>query len=205
MSLRLDIHLHTSRYSGDSQLAPEKLIEKAVATGLDGVVITEHHHIWDPNELAELVEAGPAPGFILLSGFEYTSSAGDILIYGLEPDRCKEFEPWKLTPGEAVDKAHELGAACVAAHPTRLGLGFDEKIFNLPLDGIEVASCNLTDNEQRLASKLAVDLGILAVAGSDAHELKNTGKYATEFSGPVSNLAQLTDSLKQGMLKVYSV
>jgi predicted metal-dependent phosphoesterase TrpH len=201
MALLFDFHLHTRRYSADSTLDPKKLIGRAVRAGLDGVVITEHHHIWDPSELEELVADGPAPGFILLSGFEYTSTAGDILIYGLVPDQCAAFVPGKLTPDQAVDRARSLGAACVAAHPTRQGLGFDETIFTLPLQGMEVASCNLTDNEQRLAGKLAHDLSVPATASSDAHRIDDVGRYATLFTGGVRTIAEFSRALKCGQFR----
>lgn len=198
MAFLFDLHLHTSRYSGDSVLDPNKLIARAVHAGLDGVVITEHHHIWEPSELEALVAEGPAPGFILLSGFEYTSSSGDILIYGLAPEHCAAFEPGKLSPIEAVAQAESLGAACIAAHPTRQGLGFDERILGLPLQGIEVASCNLTDNEQRLARKLAQDLGISPTASSDAHRLNDVGRYTTSFPDIIRSINDFTQALKRG-------
>ena len=90
MSLRFDFHLHTSRYSGDSKIDPFKLIPKAVERGLHGVVITEHHHAWPQEELDELLEAANVPGFVLLAGFEYTSSHGDVLIYGLNQEQCEK-------------------------------------------------------------------------------------------------------------------
>ncbi len=204
MPLRFDLHLHTSRYSADSRLDPEKLIARAIRAGLDGVVITEHHHIWDQQELDTLVAEGPALGFILLAGFEYTSTAGDVLIYGLAPEQCATFTPGRFTPNEAVHLARSLGGVCIAAHPTRRGLGFDEGILTLPLEGIETASCNLTDNEQRLAKRLAHDLGIPPVASSDAHRIADVGRYATAFPDAIRSMAEFVLAVRGGRFSPHA-
>lgn len=198
MGLFFDFHLHTSRYSGDSRMDPYRLIPQAVKAGLQGVVITEHHRVWPQDELDELVEASDVPGFTLLSGFEYTSRRGDILIYGLDQDQCATFSPGKLEPAEAVSRAHDLGAACIAAHPTREGLGFDERIIGLPVAALEVRSCNLNTNEQRLGFKLAEQLGKAMTACSDAHRVEDVGKFRTEITVPITSMQSFVNALKQG-------
>lgn len=197
MPLSFDIHLHTARYSRDSKLDAARLIERAVRAGLDGVVITEHHHVWNDDELGELVEQSDDPGFILLSGFEYTSSQGDILIYGLTQEQSTEFVPGR-SPEEAVERARSYGGACIAAHPTRAGLGFDERISTLGLDGLEVESVNLKPHEQRLARNLAEAIGHPMTGSSDAHRLEDVGRYATEFTDLVRNLPELVAALRAG-------
>ncbi len=200
MSLRIDIHLHTSRYSRCSKMDASKLIPAALAAGLDGVVITEHHHIWDPAELDALCKEAGEPNFLLMAGFEYTSSQGDILIYGLPREHVEEFVPGQA-PEKAIAKAKELGAACVAAHPTRDGMSFDERIFDMPLDALEVRSVNLKDHEQRLAAILAKNASIPPVTCSDAHRLKDVGAYATEFLDPLTSMTDLKDALGTGRFR----
>lgn len=197
MPLSFDIHLHTSRYSRDSKLDATRLIQQAVRSGLDGVVITEHHHVWSDDELRELVEDSAEPGFILLSGFEYTSSQGDVLIYGLTPEQAGHFVPGR-PPEEAIERARDFGAACIAAHPTRAGLGFDERISGLALDGLEVESVNLKPHEQRLARTLAEAIGRPMTGSSDAHRLDDVGRYATEFTDLIRSLPELVAALRAG-------
>lgn len=175
---------------------PFKLIHKAVDRGLHGVVITEHHAVWPQEELDELLRVADVPGFVLLSGFEYTSSHGDVLIYGLDTEQCRSFVPRKLDPDEAVAQAQALGAACIAAHPTREGLGFDERIFDLPLAAMEVRSCNLNTNEQRLGMKLAAQLNLPATACSDAHRLDDVGRFYTEFTVSITTMADFKKALE---------
>lgn len=200
MGLRFDIHLHTSRYSKCSKMDANRLIKQAVKMGLDGVVITEHHYIWRQHELLELVEKSNHPGFLLLAGFEYTSSQGDVLVYGLEAKQEEELVPGQ-PPEEIVARVKDLGAACVAAHPTRAGMGYDERIFTLPLDAMEVRSVNLLEHEQRIAINLSVDTKIPAVTCSDAHRIEDVGRFATEFLDSITTIADLKECLERGRFR----
>ena len=200
MSLLIDLHVHTKRYSPCSAVPPERLVSQAVKAGLDGLVITEHHRQWSDDELALLVEQSTAPGFVLLSGMEYTSGQGDLLIFGLEAGQANGFEPW-LSPEEAVRRAIDLGGVCVAAHPTRTGMGFDERLLTLPLAAIEVRSARLQEHEERLALRLSEQAGIPAVAGSDAHALREVGRYATAFDDVVQTMSDLQTGLKNGRFR----
>lgn len=197
MPLSLDLHVHTSRYSACSRIDPERLIEQAIKAGLDGLVITEHHRQWNQEELDDLLSRADAPGFLLLAGFEYGSTQGDILVYGLASGDVEQFQPgW--TPEATVEFAHGLGGVCIAAHPTRYGMGFDERILTIPFDAIEVSSVNLRDHEQRLAMQLAKNLGVSPMAASDAHLLPDVGRYATEFSDPIRSMPELQEALRHG-------
>ena len=50
----LDLHIHTSWHSADSNLSPIELICEAKRLGLDGVVVTEHDRGWDRFRAREL-------------------------------------------------------------------------------------------------------------------------------------------------------
>jgi predicted metal-dependent phosphoesterase TrpH len=201
MSLRIDLHVHTQKYSSCSHIPPEQLIRQAVKAGLDGLVITEHQYQWGRDELEALAAASSEPGFLLLAGMEYWSAQGDILIYGLPRNKALELQKG-LPPEDIVRMTHELGGVCVAAHPTRAGMGFDERIATMPLDGIEVRSVNLMEHEQRLALKLASDLELRTFASSDAHQINDVGLYATEFSDPIRSMQDLQEAIKNGRFRV---
>lgn len=204
MGLAFDLHVHTRRYSPCSSIDPERLVARAARMGLDGLVITEHHRQWTPAELACLTEKARVPGFVLLAGFEYTSAQGDVLIYGLEAAAADEFRPgWP--PERAIELAARLGGVCVAAHPTRAGLGFDERILTLDLAAIEVQSVNMRPHEQRLAMKLAHAAGTPALAASDAHRAAEIGRHKTEFTQVVQSMPELQDALKHGRFRMLEV
>jgi len=203
MGLLFDLHVHTRRYSACSAIDPVKLVARAAKMGLDGVVITEHNRQWTPGEVASLTEQAGEPGLVVLAGFEYTSAQGDLLVYGLEAGAAAEFSPgWE--PERAIERVTGLGGVCVAAHPTRACLGFDERILTLDLVAIEVQSVNLKPHEQRLAMKLAEAAGIPAVAASDAHRVAEIGRYRTEFTQVVQSAEELQDALKHGRFRIQA-
>ena len=202
MGFLIDLHLHTERYSACSHIPPERLIPAAVAKGLHGLVITEHHHQWAPEELAQLQQDANENAFLLLSGFEYTSSEGDMLVYGLAPSEAEAFPPYE-SPKKMLAAFQARGALCIAAHPTRAGMGYDESIRYLPFDAIEVQSVNLQPHEQRLAAQLARALGRRPIASSDAHHLANVGAYATEFDHPIQGMADLIRNIKAGAFRPF--
>lgn len=200
MSLVIDLHLHTRRHSACSAIDEALLIDRAVQAGLDGLVLTEHHYQWTRAELDALSAQSTHPGFLLLAGFEYSSSCGDMLIYGLEPEAVKDFVPGQA-PEVMLARAQSMGAACIAAHPTRAAIPFDEGIVDMPFEALEVQSVNLAPHEQRLAQKLADDLGRRATASSDAHRLSDVGAYATEFLEPIQSIEDLRNSLLRGTFR----
>ena len=200
MGLCIDLHVHTRLHSSCSHIDPPALIRQGVKAGLDGLVITEHQYQWTPEELEALVAGADAPGFLVLAGFEYSSTQGDVLIYGLPASAVSLFKPG-MPPEQAVRLAHDLGGTCVAAHPTRAGMGFDERIASMPLDAIEVQSMNLQEHEQRLAAQLAAKLNLRPVAASDAHLPEHVGRYATEFDDVIRSMEDLQESFRRGTFR----
>lgn len=203
MGLLIDLHLHTRRHSSCSAIDESKLIDRAVRAGLDGVVITEHHYQWSREELDALQAASGHPEFLLLAAFEYSSARGDILIYGLESEQVREFPPGG-DPEAVLARARAMGAACIAAHPTRAAIPFDERITKMPFDALEVRSVNLAADEQRQAEQLARNLGRRMTTSSDAHRLEDVGRYATAFQEPVGCMADLQKSLRHGTFWPYN-
>ena len=78
--MKIDHHIHTSRYSPDSSIDPIKLVERASSVGLDAVVITEHDYQWQADELAVL--GARAPALRVFSGAEISAREGHFLVYG---------------------------------------------------------------------------------------------------------------------------
>lgn len=200
MDVLVDLHVHTSRHSECSGIDPARLLAQAAGAGLDVLVITEHHYQWSDAELDLLHRAAPGCGVLLLAGFEYTSARGDILVYGLPADKASLFQPGQ-PPEEVVELIHGMGGACIAAHPTRLGMGFDERIYEIPFDAIEVESGNLQEHEQEAARYVAERAGLRPIAASDAHQLPSVGRHAALFEGPIRSMDDLRDALRHGRFR----
>ena len=202
--MRFDLHIHTRRHSSCSSIDPAALIPAALRAGLDGIVITEHEYQWSEAEIEALRSQSPIPVFPVLSGFEYRTVRGDLLVYGLQEDAYKDFTPG-MTPQEASAKVTALGGVCIAAHPTREGLDFDLAIADTQLAAIEVCSVNLRNHERRLAINLSNALHIPYVAASDAHALADVGRYASEFEPPMSTMTELQNALRNGKFRVPDI
>ena len=200
VGLIIDLHLHTRLHSSCSQIDPDALIRTAIRAGLDGIVITEHHYQWRTDDIDALKKRSGEPHFLVLAAFEYASRQGDILIYGLEPSEADTMKPG-MPPEEAVAYAHRLGGVCIAAHPTRAGMGYDDRIGQLGLDAIETASVNLQEHEQRLAAQLAITTSLRPVNASDAHRLVDVGRYGTEFADPIHTIKDLRDAIQRGRFR----
>ena len=107
----LDLHIHTSWHSADSNLSPIDLIREAKRLGLDGVVVTEHDRGWDRFRAHELAEEH---NFLFLRGMEVSTDLGHILVCGLEEYVSGIQRAEKLR--QVVDA---VGGVMIAAHPFR--------------------------------------------------------------------------------------
>ena len=187
MTVLIDAHCHTMRYSMCSVLTPEALVKRAVEMCLDGVVIAEHGHCWSSKEVEELLHACGGPGLVVLRAQEVTTTTGegffhgDLLVFGLE-------EPINGRPEtrDVLEEVHAAGGIAIAAHPYRQGYGYDDDVLDLPVDGLEVLNSNyfMIDKERAAAAQRA--MGVAALGGSDAHSEEWVGRFLTLFEDPVA-------------------
>ena len=192
---KIDHHVHTSRYSPDSDISPGQLVEAARRAGLDVVVITEHDHQWERDELAELNrEAG---GLVVLSGAEISASEGHFLVYGL-PNLDEV--PAGVGLAELLATVERHGAAVVAAHPFRWDQDFEAIVerHGAVFDGIELVSNNVTRETRTLAEALLKRRPMMATGSSDGHQSGVVGCYFTEFPGDVKTIVDFVAALKDG-------
>lgn len=194
---KFDHHLHSARHSPDSVISTAGLIAGARAAGLDGLVITDHDHQWEPNELADL--ARQADGLVILSGAEISAREGHFLVYGLP---SLDEVPVGVSLAEILTVADRHGAAVVAAHPYRWGQDFDAILLDhgpAAFAGIELVSNNVTVETRALSETLLARHPTLGRTGSsDAHEAGAIGCYYTEFPGPIATIADFVSALKRG-------
>ena len=79
----IDLHIHEKRFSKDSFISLEEIVEIAKAKGLDGICITDHESMGLREYAAEY---SAKTGFPIFVGIEYYSLQGDILNF---PKLCK--------------------------------------------------------------------------------------------------------------------
>ena len=66
------------------------------------------------------------------------------------------------------------------------------------MDAVEVLNCKVTDRENELARGVADRLGLLAVAGSDAHRLDEVGQCLTILERTIRSERELVEELRAG-------
>lgn len=189
-----NFHMHTV-YS-DGRLQPSGLMEQAIAIGLKGLAITDHHSIggyeaarqwlddWKWNHSGE-----DAP--CLWSGVEINANLLDvevhILGYGFEvgAPSIKPYIQRRILTGEdyeaknVIAAIHQAGGIAVLAHPARYRKSHRNLIpaaAALGIDGAEAFYAYNNPNpwkpsvrETEEVQKLACEYGLYATCGTDTH------------------------------------
>lgn len=173
--LKADFHMHT-RFSPDSEVSPERLVERCLEVGLDCIAVTDHNTVEGAIAVREL-----AP-FTVIVGEEVRSAQGEITGLFL-----KETIPPDLPPVETARLIKDQGGIVSIPHP------FDrfrsEVISSAALDEITayadiVEVFNARNNmsaDDRKAEEYAREHGLLTSAVSDAHTTMELGRTYTEM------------------------
>ncbi|MGD8883949.1 MAG: PHP domain-containing protein, partial [Desulfobacterales bacterium] len=183
-----------------SSATEDDLIQEAKRIGLDAICFTDHNFVWDPERIRALQKKYE---FLILRGNEITTDQGDMLVFGLDEDIQG------IISIEALkQKVMAANGFMIAAHPFRGFLTFDtahlgmtpqkamqRSLFKL-VDALEVLNGKVTPKENQFAHQVARSLNLPAIGGSDAHEVFEVGQYATRFSKPIQNEAELVNALK---------
>ena len=196
----IDLHVHTYPASACSSAPEGELIQEAKRIGLDAICFTDHNFVWDAERITALQKKHQ---FLILRGNEITTNQGDMLVFGLDED-IKGI----ITIESLREKVMAANGFIIAAHPFRGFLTFDaahlgmtpQKAMQNPLfkqvDALEVLNGKVTPRENQFAHQVAEGLNLPATGGSDAHAVSEVGQYATRFSRPIQNEAELVEALK---------
>lgn len=194
----LETHAHTCRHSACSRAAAEELIRQAVKKNLQGIVLTDHHYLWSPDEIAGLRRAAEVDStFLVLAGQEVETEIGHVLVFGGDGTAEK---------GTELRELRRLfpSAALVWAHPFRSGrVPSDEDLRNPLLDGIEIFSLNHTPKENYAGLSLWHRLKFTALGGSDAHAAQSSGVLPTQFDHPVESIAEVAAEIRAGRCRPF--
>lgn len=168
--------------------------------GLQGVVLTDHHYVWPPEELAGLRrQAKLEDHFVLLSGQEVTTAdRGDVLVFG---------------PTEAIERHSRLSdilrtypeAALVWAHPYRNAARPDPGLLDASglFHGIEIFSSNHTVRDNIHGLQDWHRYKFTALAGTDTHGEGYAGTYPTQFDHWVEDLQDLVTEIRGGRCRPF--
>ncbi len=212
--LLLDLHVHTTRGSGDSSLRPEELVEEAIRLGLAGVCLTEHTYSWTDDEIERVIGE---TGIRLFRALEVETDAGHALVIG-ENGYHSDMRNFALL-GERASKS---GAAIVLAHPFRhlhapgpqrciltLKAGVEpgdvKGASEIPLlqhaHALEVVNGATPETDNKFALDVATILGYPSTGGSDAHSKHGLASGVTEVDGDPRNPGELAEIIRAGGVK----
>lgn len=194
-----EMHCHTAEHSACSSVPAAELLRRVVARGLQGIVLTDHHYLWEEAELRLLRRSAGVPDhFLLISGQEVnTADVGDILVYGASASISRGMTL------AAVRSAWPL-AALVWAHPYRKGRQpADASLLDPLFDGVEIFSSNHGVAENSRALFDWHRLRFTAMAGTDTHGSQYAGTYPTIFDHPVRDIGELVAEIRAGRCRPF--
>jgi predicted metal-dependent phosphoesterase TrpH len=194
--VRVDMHSHTM-WSGDSTTTVDELVDAVTATGLDVLCITDHNAIAGAQRLVNELPCR------VIVGEELKTHAGELIGLFLT-----EHVPFGLRPLEAAAAMKAQGAVTYVPHPfdpmrhaMRLDAIRDLAAIGL-LDAVEVFNAKTSlSHLNAQAAALALELGLAAGAGSDAHVPGALGAAYVEmpdFDGPTDFLRSLQQAVVVG-------
>lgn len=196
-----DLHIHTT-YSDGTATVAEILAHVAARDDLGVIAITDHDTITGALEARRLA---PEFGVEVVVGEEVSTTEGHLLALFVE-----DYLPPGRPAAETIAAVHAQGGLCVAAHPYdwaspslgRAGLRLRSngpRAGEWPLDASEAFNASLLwprTGLNRQAQRLAAELDIPAVGGSDAHTLAAIGSAYTCFDG--QNIDDLYRAIRSG-------
>jgi predicted metal-dependent phosphoesterase TrpH len=179
--MKIDLHVH-SKYSYDSSLTLEQIINKVKEGKIDGLAMTDHNEIQGGLELQKIAD------FPVIVGEEIYSQDGHII--GL-------FLKEKIKPGlsghETIRRIKAQGGLVLIPHPfdlTRHGK-IRTKFLMKVLDQIDFLetynSRTIWPGTQNRTKRFAKKHKLIMTAGSDGHgklEFGRCGVIIDKFDGP---------------------
>lgn len=196
------MHLHT-RGSFDSLNDPDRLIETAVARGIDRVCITDHNEIDVALELKARY-----PDRVIVG--EEVKTAERVDIIGLY---IRERIPKGTPARETCERIREQGGLVYVPHPFAGRKGGSGVVLEEVADLVDaIEGFNGRIHFQRLNDRAvawAKERGIPLGAGSDAHTLREVGRAYVEVEpfedSPEGFLAALRGSTVHGSFSSWAV
>ena len=177
--MKVELHLHTNRYSACAVNTPKEMMRRLLAAGYKAVYITEHDAVWRDRELARLQRA--FPDIRIFPGVEVSITSHHVLVLGTnDPAYLKISDE-----GELLEKARTHGHLTILAHPFRWAGGAMILQQGLLPDAIEYHSCNHDIDSARESLVIADRLELPLVNTGDAHSLEMLDRYWVETARPI--------------------
>jgi len=190
-----DLHMHTI-HSYDSSITPKNIVECLVKhNNVKVAAVTDHDTIKGLKETIKLASA--YSDIRILPGVEISTTKGDILVLGTTelPEH-----PWTID--NVIDFTNSIGAVSIVAHPYR-DYGMGDMARGHKFDAIEIINGETTPAANKMAQKLAKDMKIPGIAGSDAHTPSEICNIYTQVEASL-DIEEILRSIKKGLVSIPS-
>lgn len=188
-----DLHVHT-KYSLDSSISPKSLVDQVYAhPSIKVVAVTDHNTFEGYRKVREL--ASVYSDILVIPGIEIGTPLGDLIVLGLEelPSPPGNIE-------NIINYAKKNDGTIIVPHPYRdYGMGSSTKHY--AVDAIETLNGSAPPQINRLAEKLATEMGLPGVAGTDAHNAEELWTVWNEIQASM-NVDDILEAVKKGLVKV---
>jgi len=182
--MKVELHCHTSRYSGCATATPAELMERMVQTGYEAVFLTEHDAVWPEWELAQLRDGWP--DLRVFGGVEL-SLPGDPMVHLLVLGTSDPaYLALRADPAAILDKARAEGHLTVLAHPFRWAGAAEMLEAGLLPDALEHLTGNHDAHRAGIAKTQAERLGLPIVNAGDTHGLDFLNRFWIETDRPLA-------------------
>ena len=193
--MRIDLHCHEMTYSKCSNMRIEDIVCSAKEKGLDAICVTDHDSM---GIRYAALDYGRSANYKIFIGIEVSAMHGDIIVFGPDID----FKTYMIETQALLDFVNAHDGFCYAAHPFR-GSGCGYYASNLKnLHGIEVKNGRAEKEANQKASRLCDELGLIPLAGSDAHDIGEIGRCPMRVPDDVSTSEELAKALKSGACEI---
>lgn len=208
----IDLHTHTRPLSWDSYLSPDDLVERSKQAGLDGICLSEHDYLWDPDAVLEL---GKRHNYLVLPAIEINTDDGHILVYGID-----RYVYGMHRSHELAHHVEQASGAMVAAHPYRRQMPWymeDERDYEEALKraarnpayghcvALEKLNGRGTVKENAFSAALCEFMDMPGTAGTDSHSRSDIGRVATNFERDIHDVYELIEELKAGRFEAVDL
>jgi predicted metal-dependent phosphoesterase TrpH len=183
---RADLHIHSLASDGVSSVA--EIIDAAEAARLDVIAITDHERM-DAALAAKTMAEVRGSSVSVIVGEEVTTRAGHVIGLFMQ----QRIAPWGSLRS-TVARIHEQGGLAIIPHPLvpyplcvsgraiRALLADKDAIYHP--DGMEAFNASTARMRwSRNAPAFAQEMGLTALAGSDAHRAADIGQGSITFAG----------------------
>jgi predicted metal-dependent phosphoesterase TrpH len=208
----IDLHVHTAA-SRDSNARVEDYLQMALQarSGLDAICLTEHR-LYQPRASFESERFFDRYGVRVFNGIEADTDFGHLILLGVTDSIVRSFDlSDRMLKSESLIVALDSeGGLAIPAHPFR-DSGFGQRLGYLvektsgALRAIEAINGQNRADENAKAVAAAQDLGLIALAGSDAHHPTPDWflTVATVVDGHFSTLSEVCAEIRTGRARPY--